>query len=179
MKRIISIVVIMMICISSFSQDIQTKLLGFNLGQSYTPSSIKSSLDKKYDTSSLIEKDASCTTINAQKIPFGGYNWEIATLYLSTDNKLFQVEFQKHFNNKEDAIKLKDSFHESLTSKYGEESSDSDSESSIWHGDNGIVISLEYLYAESRLGIHYHYVVLSYIHLDLYDKVYQSAIDEL
>lgn len=91
MKKILLFVVCSLYALQLFGQNINTSIIGLELGKSYTPEQIQQSLKQQYDIDSSVNKESSWSVVfSSYSVPFAGYNWR-PYIKLTKDNKVAEI----------------------------------------------------------------------------------------
>ena len=132
-------------------KDIQSKLLGLELGQTVTEQELVQTIRKNCNAqASVVESDEESTTYRIiNKTPFMGYTWDVVILhYLKSSNSLVSMELNKFFPHDfnfawmdNDSLKtISDNIHQSLTDLYGQTNWTSGGD--LWIGKNGVQMQM-------------------------------------
>lgn len=174
MKKILLFVVCSLYALPLFGQNINTSIIGLELGKSYTPEQIQQSLKQQYDIDTAIDKESSWSLVFSKySVPFAGYNWR-PYIKLTKDNKIAEIALvysEISFLGSDVGEKSQAIYRDLLSllnKKYGRSSS-SQTGSSKWGKDIGVSLD------NTKKGN----VRLSYFDASLMRQIESDLLEEL
>ncbi len=169
MKKRLLLILLFIISLSSYSQEIQNTFFdcSFGVNQAHVLSQLKennifvSSKDKK--------------TVETLKLSLGGYNFDYST-WSFVDDKFYMVTFTISSDNENQAQLTYNSIKSVLESKYGS-STQGIGNSIYWSGQMDMA-NMNIEYSKSKRGDMRYYVTLNYWNSKLFTQATDSQKNE-